>query len=85
MIDKASRYGEPMMWVVLISVFPVMGLWEYVAMPRGAILYWAIPALIITTIGFLLNIRYIDLQTERRKQYLATLDKRHKEVLNKFK
>lgn len=85
MINKLAKYGEPMMWVVLGSIFLVMFIWKALDMPKGSILYWAIPAGILATIGFFLNGRHIKNETARRRQEFEEMNKRHDKMLERFK
>lgn len=81
MLNKYAKYGEPMQFIVLASFLPVMVLFEAVKMPKGAILAWAIPAIIIATIGTILNGRHIELESQRRTKEFNDMVERHKKML----
>jgi uncharacterized membrane protein len=85
MFDKLAKYGEGMLWLVLASMFPVIAIWNGNHMPKGSILYWGIPALIISTIGFFLNRRQIELDSAKWRKEFDEMNARHEKMLAPFK
>lgn len=82
-MDKYAKYGEPLMWIVMASCFPVIFIWQNIHMPVGSILYWGIPACIVSTIGFLLNRRHIKNESARLRREFSDMQARHNEMLGK--
>ena len=85
MIDKISGIGEPLMWAVLVSFFPVILIYENGLLPKETILFWAIPAGIVATIGFFLNSRKIELDSAKRQADFEAMKKRHAKMLEPYK
>lgn len=77
-MQRFYKYGEGLMWAVLVSFLPVILIWETFDMPTGSILWWAIPAFIISTIGFILNSKHITAESERRTREYEEMVERHR-------
>lgn len=81
MIDKFAKFGEAIMIAVFGSAFMAIFIWENSNLPNWSILYWGIPAIILATIGFILNGRHINNENARRVAEFEAMQARHRKML----
>lgn len=84
--DRFAAYGEPLMFMVLgfLLVLCIGSMSrDFIAFMKPHILWIAVVLGVLSTIGFLLNTRYIELQRLKRQADFDAMVKRHDRLLGK--